>query len=154
MWQRSTVSMAAIVLFVAGAGIPMMAALNSGLGIRLGNPAPAAFVLFLLATIVSFLIVLANPLPTRAEISSVPVYFYFGGLFVVFYVLAMTWIAPRFGIGNAIVVVLFGQLVAAAIIDHFALLGALKAPITPTRAVGIGLVLLGIFLARKPILDV
>ena len=150
---RKMISKAVIVLFIAGAGIPTMAALDSGLGVRLGNPVQAAFALFLLAAIVTFLLALANPLPTRVDILSVPVHFYFGGLFVAFYVLAITWIAPRFGLGNAIVVVLFGQLIAAAVIDHFALLGALKAPITWTRAMGIGFILLGVFLARKPITD-
>lgn len=35
------ISKAAMILFVAGAGIPLMAALNSGLGLRLGSPIPA-----------------------------------------------------------------------------------------------------------------
>ena len=115
-------SKAGLILFVAGAGIPLMAALNSGLGARLGNPIPAAFALFLLATTVTFLLLLTNPLPTKADIISIPSHYYLGGLFVAFYVLSMTWIAPEIGLGNAILVVLFGQLVAAAAIDHYALL--------------------------------
>ena len=70
-----------------------------------------------------------------------------------FYVLAMTGIAPKLGLGNAIFVVLIGQLVAAAAIDHFALLNMPKAPITVTRLAGIFFVVLGIFLARKPMAD-
>jgi uncharacterized membrane protein YdcZ (DUF606 family) len=38
-----------VILFIAGASIPLMAALNAGLGVRLGNPIPAVFVLFLVA---------------------------------------------------------------------------------------------------------
>ena len=145
------ISKAVIILFIAGAGIPMMAALNSGLGMRLGNPIPAAFVLFMLATVITALLVFTNPLPTQSEISAIPAHFYLGGLFVAFYVLAMTWLAPKIGLGNAIFIVLSGQLVAAAAIDHFALLDMPKAPITFKRLAGIGFFVLGIYLARKPI---
>ena len=142
-------SKAGLILFAAGAGIPLMAALNSGLGARLGNPIPAAFALFLLATTVTFLLLLTNPLPTKADIISIPTHYYLGGLFVAFYVLSMTWIAPEMGLGNAILVVLFGQLVAAAAIDHYALLNVPKAPISFIRIVGIGLVMLGVFSGEK-----
>lgn len=142
---------AVIILFIAGVGIPIMAALNSGLGLRLGSPVPAAFVLFLLATVVTAFLMLASPLPTRAEVSSIPMHYYLGGLFVAFYILVMTWIASRVGLGNAIFVVLFGQLVAAATIDHFALLNMPKAPISLTRVVGLSFVVVGIYMSRKPV---
>jgi transporter family-2 protein len=42
----------------------------------------------------------------------------------------MTWVAPKFGVGNAICMVLLGQLISMAIIDHYGLLGALKQTIS------------------------
>ena len=143
-----------VILFIAGAGIPLMAALNAGLGVRLGNPIPAASVLFLLAFVITAVLTLTNPLPSKAEIIAMPVHYYLGGVFVAFYVLSITWIAPKIGLGNAIFIVLCGQLVAAAIIDHFGLLNVLKAPITTVRFVGIGLMVIGIYLAKKPIIGV
>ena len=141
------------ILFTAGAGIPLMAALNAGLGLRLGNPIPAVFVLFLIALAITAVLVLTNPLPSKAEIIAVPVHYYLGGVFVAFYVLSITWIAPKIGLGNAIFIVLFGQLVAAATIDHFGLFNVPKAPIATARIVGIGLMVIGIYLAKKPIID-
>ena len=76
------------------------------------------------------LLVLINPLPSKADIAAIPVRFYLGGLFVTFYVLSVTWIAPKVGLENAIFVVLLGQLVAASLIDHLALLDVPRAPIT------------------------
>ena len=143
-----------VILFIAGAGIPLMAALNAGLGVRLGNPIPAVFVLFLLALAITAVMTLTNPLPSKAEFVAIPVYYYLGGVFVAFYVLSITWIAPKIGLGNAIFIVLLGQLVTAAIIDHAGLLNVLKAPITTTRIVGIGLMVIGIYLAKKPTIDV
>ncbi len=143
-----------VILFIAGASIPLMAAMNAGLGVRLGNPIPAVFVLFLVALAITAVLTLTNPLPSKAEIVAIPVHYYLGGVFVAFYVLSITWIAPKIGLGNAIFIVLFGQLVAAAIIDHFGLLNVSKAPITIARIVGIGLMVIGICLAKKPIVDV
>jgi transporter family-2 protein len=50
---------------------------------------------------------------------------------VAFYVLSITWIAPTFGVGNAVFFVLLGQLVSAAMIDHFGLFGAQVTPVSP-----------------------
>lgn len=141
-----------VILFIAGVGIPLMAALNAGLGVRLGNPIPAAFALFLLAFAITAVLMLTNPFPSKSEIVAVPTYYYLGGVFVVFYVLSITWIAPKIGLGNAIFIVLLGQLVAAAIIDHYGLLNVSKAPITLARVAGIGMMIIGIYLAKKQII--
>ena len=55
------------------------------------------------------------------------------------------------GLGNAIFFVLLGQIVAAAIIDHFGLLGAIQSAITPKRALGLVVMAVGLYLARKPV---
>jgi transporter family-2 protein len=54
-----------------------------------------------------------------------------------FYLLTITWVAPRFGVGNAVFCVLLGQMVAASLIDHFGLFGAREVPVTMTRLFGI-----------------
>src|SRR3546814_5885000 len=81
--------------------------------------------------------------------SGVPPQFYFGGLFVAFYVIAVTFIAPRFGVGNAIFFVLVGQLASAAVIDHYGLFGAARFPIDAKRVAGIALMIAGVWLARR-----
>ena len=138
-----------VLMLLAGFGIPIMAALNSGLGMRLGSPVAAAFVLFIVGTIATGLVVLAtgttNPFRPVA-----PLGFWLGGLLVAFYVLSVTLAAPRIGVGNAIFLVLLGQLVSATAIDHFALFGAQRYPLTLTRALGLLLMVGGVFLARRP----
>lgn len=86
--------------------------------------------------------------------SAIPVHYYLSGQFVAFYVLSTAWIAPKIGLGNAIFLVLIGQLVAATIIDHHGLLNAPKTPATFTRIAGLGLMVVGIYFARKPIASV
>ena len=140
-----------IILLLAGAGIPLMAGLNAGLGTRLGNPVPAAFMLFLLALAITTVLALTNPMPSKADILATPGHYYLGGTFVAIYVLSITWIAPKLGLGNAIFLVLFGQMVAATVIDHHGLFDLPKAPVSVVRMVGIGLIAVGIYLTKKPV---
>ena len=52
------------------------------------------------------------------------------------------------GMGNAIFYVVTGQIVAAVLIDHFAVFGAVKVQLSWQRISGIMLMVLGIGLAR------
>jgi len=81
--------------------------------------------------------------------TSLPFYFYLGGVFVAFYVLSITWVAPRFGVGNAVAFVLLGQLISMAAIDQFGLLGAPTHTITLQRCIGLILMSVGVFLAVR-----
>lgn len=139
----------ALVMILAGIGIPTMAALNAGLGQKLQNPYLATSVLFVVALFASslFLFVLGGKITKPAE--AIPFYFYLGGLFVVFYVLSVTWIAPSFGVGNAVAFVLLGQLISITVIDHFSLLGATHFPVSPARAIGLLFMAVGVFLVVK-----
>jgi bacterial/archaeal transporter family-2 protein len=58
-------------------------------------------------------------------------------------------LAPRIGIGNAVMLVLLGQLVSAALIDHVGLLGAASHPITLTRFIGLVAMAVGAFIAIR-----
>ncbi|MEH6457956.1 MAG: DMT family transporter [Cocleimonas sp.] len=152
-WLSHAVSLS-LIMFIAGIGIPIMATLNSGLGAQLKNPIAAAFVLFLLALVITAVLMFMNPLPSNDQIMAIPARYYLGGFFVAFYVLSITWIAPKIGLGNAIFLVLFGQIVAAAIIDHYGLLYLPRTLLTADRFMGIGLMAIGLYLARKPPIDV
>jgi len=78
-----------------------------------------------------------------------PFYFYLGGLFIVVYVLGITWVAPRFGIGNAISFVLLGQLISMMTIDQFGLMGAPQISLTLPRLVGLVFMVMGVFLVVR-----
>lgn len=139
----------ASIMFLAGIGIPVLASLNATLGARLGSPAVAALCLFLIAFMATALVVAATGAGALKLIAAQPRHLFIAGLLVAFYVLSITYIAPHFGVGNAIFFVLLGQLVAAAAIDHFGLFGARVAPIGLTRAAGIALIAAGIALTQK-----
>lgn len=138
-----------VVMVAAGIGIPIMAALNSGLGARLGSPVTASSILLAVALLASLVFTLSRPLPAFSLLSATPLQFFMGGFFVAFYILSITWIAPRIGVGNAVFLVLFGQIVASALIDHFGLFGTPVYALSVRRAFGIVLMAAGVYFARK-----
>ena len=127
----------AVLMLVAGFGIPILAALNAALGARIGSPAVAATVLFAVAFGATAIVMFATGPQAMSKIASAPKHMLFAGLLVAFYVLSITYVAPHFGVGNAVFFVLMGQLVSAAAIDHFGLFGAQLSPLNWIRITGI-----------------
>jgi transporter family-2 protein len=142
-----TSTQSALVMLLAGVGVPLLAALNAGLEVRLGSPVSAALVLFCVAAVTSGLVYAVTG-GSFAALASAPKHLMLGGVLIAFYVLSITWIAPSFGVGNAVFFVLLGQLISAALIDHFGLFGAPPTPITLTRAAGIAVMGAGVFLTQ------
>lgn len=139
-----------LLMCVAGIGIPVMAALNANLGTKLGSSALATSILFLVGWIVSLInLFLSGGMPKLPTTEPVPIYFYLGGLFVIFYILSITWVVPKFGVGNAISMVLLGQLISMAVIDHFGILGTLKHTISTQRFVGLAFMMFGVYLTVR-----
>ncbi len=139
----------ALTMLAAGIGIPLLAALNAALGQRMGSPAAAATILFCVALIATLGVLLLTGPGALARAAGAPRHLFLAGLFVAFYVLTVTWIAPRFGVGNAVFFVLLGQLISAAAIDHFGLFTAQVAPLTLTRALGISVMGLGVWITQQ-----
>jgi len=139
----------AVIMLAAGIGIPVLAGLNAALGVRLGNPAAAAVLLFAVAFGAAVIVFFLTGARGMANLPGTPKHLFLAGLFVAFYVLSVTWIAPHFGVGNAIFFVLAGQLISAALIDHFGLFGAEPTALSLTRFAGILLMMAGIFLTQK-----
>jgi transporter family-2 protein len=140
-----------LMMFVVGMGIPVTAALNAGLGTHIASPVAASVILFAVGLVMTALVLAFTGLPSRGVVTGLAPWYYLAALGVVAYVLSVTWSAPRIGVGNAIFFVLLGQLVAAAIIDHFGLFGAVKSALTTQRAIGLVVMAIGVYLAKKPV---
>ncbi len=140
----------ATIALVVGLGIPIGATLNAGLAARMGSPAAAGLTLFLLGSAIALAAFLVGRAGNAPNLTLPPLsVFYFGGVFIAAYVLSITWLVPRFGIGNAVFFILLGQMIAAAALDHFGWFGVPRRPIDITRLIGIGVILFGVFLATK-----
>ena len=139
----------ALLMFAAGVGIPILAAMNASLGRLIGSPAVAACVLFIVACACATVVALITQPSAFAKLGSAPKPLFLAGVLIAFYLLSITWIAPIIGLGNAVFLVLLGQLCAAAAIDHFGLFQAVVTPLSWTRAGGLALMAAGVFLVQK-----
>lgn len=137
-------------MLLAGIGIPILAALNSQLGARLGAPVAAGFVLFSVGfAAASVLLLLSGQSGALSLLSAQPKYLLLAGLLMAFYAFSITFVAPRFGVGNAVFCVLLGQMIAATLIDHFGLFGAVVHPVSLTRAAGLVAMVAGLAMIKR-----
>lgn len=80
---------------------------------------------------------------------SLPWYTLAAGVFGLIVIGAISYMIPRVGVAAAITSIVAGQLLVSTILDHFSLLGATGRAMDPTRALGLGIVLVGVWLTVK-----
>jgi len=136
--------------FAAGALIPVMGSLNAGLAKSLGGAPLAAVVLFAVAFAASVLTLVASgqSLPDAPAFTGAPRHFYLGGFIVAFYVLSVTILIPKFGVGNTILFAMTAQIILSAVMDQVGLFGAPVRPVNALRLLGIALMLCGLCLTQ------
>ena len=134
----------------AGALIPVMAVLNARLGRTLGEAMHAPIVLFVvgLTTAVIIGLLATGRLPNFSLLAQSAAIDFSGGLIVVGYVISVTLLAPRFGVGNAILFVMTAQVITSAAIDHYGLFGVIARPVGGVRMLGLVVMLAGLFIAQ------
>ena len=139
----------ALIMLIAGICVPILAVLNAGLGKELGSAPAACVILSLVALVTSAVILLATGPQAILNTFSSSKHLFFGGVLFIVYILSITFIAPKFGLGNAIFFILLGQILSAAIIDHFGLFGAISQSLSYQRITGIFIMVLGIWLTQN-----
>lgn len=62
---------------------------------------------------------------------------------------ALSHMIPRVGVGAAVITIVAGQMLVSTVLDHYGWLGGMGRPLDPTRAVGLAVVLVGVWLTVK-----
>ena len=131
--------------FVAGTLLSTQAAVNSQLGKSLnGQPLMAAFVSFLVGTVLLFAITLAKG--QFGSISAMPQQIWWkwtGGIMGAFLVCSSIIVAPKVGVANMLLFIIIGQLLAGLLIDNYGFLGMPIKPIDLSTVLGLGIVMVG-----------
>jgi bacterial/archaeal transporter family-2 protein len=139
-----------LLAFAAGAMLPLQAGINAELAGWLDSPLRAAFVSFLLGTLL--LVVAAalvfRPLPAWGRMGAAPWWVWVGGALGAFYVAAVIVSAPPLGAATLIALVVAGQALASLVVDHFGWVGFEPEPISAGRIAGMILVVAGVTLVR------
>ena len=144
--------MNAAILYAIAAGfcVAIIAPMNAGLQGKMGLWGMNAWV-HLVGLIFCLLIFFITGRQTAITAPNPSWYSYFGGIFgamiVVFMVLGIT----KIGVSSTLVLSIASQLLLAALIDHFALLGQARSSLSSIQIIGLVLVCLGAYLViAKP----
>ena len=136
--------------FAGGAVLPIQAGINAQLAGWLYSPVRAAFVSFVVGSLV--LLVAAalvfKPLPSGGRLGDAPWWVWIGGALGAFYVAASIVTAPRLGAATLIALVVAGQALASLLADQFGWVGFHEKHISAGRAIGMVLVGAGVALVR------
>ena len=80
---------------------------------------------------------------------NVPWYTLGAGFFGLGVIAAISFMIPRIGVAPALIILLAGQLVMGAVLDHFGWLGLAPRPLDAARVLGVAVVLAGVWLTVK-----
>lgn len=140
-----------IIALLAGAVLPMQAAVNAQLRYVVGSSLLAALVSFGVGTaaLLLYAAFARLPLPDGRATLQAPWWAWSGGLLGAFYVLTAILVAPRLGTAALMGLALAGQLIAALVLDHYGLLGLSVHPLSLWRVVGTILLLAGVVLITR-----
>ena len=135
---------------LGGVFIPITAALSGVMGRTLGNPSLAALITMTgaFALVLAYTLATGNASFSFDALRRLPALQLVAGFGIAFYITSITYVAPRFGVGNAIMFVLVGQLISSALIDNFGLFGAPHKPVDALRLVGIAVMVAGVVIAQ------
>jgi len=104
---------------------------------------------FVVAALTALFFVLANQTPIEKITSEVRPWVVLNGICgaIIITIAALTF--PRIGAASVIVLIITGQLITAIILDHFGVLNLPHHPISVMRILGIGCVVVGVFLTTR-----
>ena len=140
-----------LLALTTGALIPIQAATNAAFSKSIGSPYITGFMVFVVGLLgmTVFVLLARVTMPTLQQLTAAPAYGYLGGLIVATYVVMITILAPRIGVGSAIGFIVTGQIICAVIIDHFGLFNVAVRAIDATRFIGVLLISAGVYLVMK-----
>lgn len=157
--NTQTLAFYAALSIVAGVLIPIMAALSGAMGRTFDNPQIAALIVVggAFAMVAAFTFATGGAAFDWRMLKHASALQLVAGFGMAFYLLSITFLAPRFGVGNAVMLVVAGQIASSALIDHFGLFGAPHKPMDVMRGSGLAIMVIGVIIAQmaanKPAVD-
>ena len=123
---------------------PMASMITQRLGIF-----ESVFIVHLGGMIIALIPLLVYSGGKLTEWRSVPWYVLGAGIFGLVVIGAISYTLPRVGAAAAIMTIVAGQFFIGVALDHFGLLGAAQRSLDPTRVLGLGVLLVGVWLTVR-----
>ncbi|MFX0544549.1 DMT family transporter [Roseovarius sp. S1116L3] len=147
--MTNQILIATVLMAVAGAMIASQAPINAALGRSIGSPIGAATVSFA----VGFAVLLIATFTvgdgeSLLRVGAVRPWMLLGGAMGAVFVFAALWSVPLLGVVTTASLMIFGQMGAALLLDHFGAFGVAQHTISSTRVLSAALVAGGMILSR------
>lgn len=139
-----------ILVFIAGALLPIQAGLNARIGKEIQSPVWASFFSFAvgLAAMSGFILLTRQKMNT-AGLSEIPLQYWIAGALGAFYVTVIVLAFPRIGAALTFGLIVAGQLTVSLLLDHFKMLVPQQQSISLYRLIGLLLIISGVVIIRK-----
>jgi len=135
---------------LAGAMLTLQAGINGQVAKTLGAVLAAALMSFVVGTVALFLLAwVTRELPSWTALRGLNWWQWGGGLLGAFFIATAAFSGPRIGALLLMALVLAGQLGMALLLDHNGWGGFRESPVTVGKALGLLLVIGGVWLIRR-----
>jgi transporter family-2 protein len=136
---------------VVGVSLASQAGVNAQLRTALASPVQAAFLSFLIGTLVLGAIILIqnDNWFSPAEALNIPWWAWLGGFFGAFNIVMSIYLAPKVGAVALAISVVCGQVIASIFYDQQGLLGYPKIEISTNRIIGAVFLIIGVIMVSK-----
>lgn len=135
---------------LAGAMLPIQGGVNAELAKWVQSPLRSGFLSFGIGALTLFVVTLfLGQWPSITQIAKAPIWVWIGGALGAFYVSTVIVLAPKLGALLTFALLIAGQMLASAILDHFGLIGYPRHPISAGRVLGAALLVVGVLLIRR-----
>ncbi len=131
-----------------GIAVGLQSPLSSLMSQRIGT-LESVFIVHIGGAIAALLPLLFYSGGKLSQWRTVPWYALIAGVFGLVVIGAVSYMIPRIGVAASIITIVAGQLLVGTLLDHFGLLGATQRTLDPTRALGLAVVLVGVWLTVK-----
>lgn len=131
-----------------GVAVGLQGPLASMIGQRLGT-LESVFIVHLGGALIALLPLLFYSGGKLSQWKQLPWYTLAAGAFGLVVISAVSYMIPRVGVAPAIVTIVAGQLLVSAILDQYGWLGAMARPLDVSRAIGLMVVFVGVWLTVK-----
>jgi transporter family-2 protein len=131
-----------------GIAVGLQSPLSSLMSQRIGT-LESVFIVHIGGAIAALLPLLIYSGGKLSQWRTVPWYALAAGVFGLVVIGAVSYMIPRIGVAASITTIVAGQLLVGTILDHFGLLGAAERSLDLTRILGLGVVLVGVWLTVK-----
>ena len=144
---------AILAMIAGGVAISVQAPINATLSRGIADPILTACISFFVGFVAllaawGISLTMRSAGPDLSNLGGLPVWVWIGGVLGTVYVLAALWSVPKVGVLTVVAAAVFGQLMAALVMDAIGAFGLEAREISPTRILAVVMVLGGLVLSR------